>query len=851
MDKKPVVITYGRFQSPTIGHAKLINKVNEIAKNIGGEGRIYPSKTHDSSKNPIPYPNKVQHLRKLFPEANIVDDPDAISPHHVIHKLAQQGHRHITMVVGQDRVPEMQRSIGKYIKKSDEPDFDPKKHYDLEHFKVVSAGDRDPDADGEEGASGTKMRSFAKNGDFKSFAKNTPTNNIKVAKDIFKDVKNHLKEDTNPVTLDHKSFGPMLDSFVSYASDQLGILAPPKVSLKKLSNDSAQPSFGGYNPSEQSITVLTKHRHPMDIYRTVAHELVHHKQNEAGQLKDIAKDGATGSDIENEANSEAGKIMRNYGRQNPETFGLGYVTEETLNEGIHDPGIFKAVFLAGGSGSGKDYVMHQVLDGHGLKEINSDRALEFLMKKNGLSLTMPHEELQPRTMVRGRAKMVSQENQRLALSGRQGLIINGTADDPQKIKQVKDQLENLGYKTMMVFVDTSNEVSRARNISRGLKGGRTVPEDVREAKWKAAQESKIEFEHIFGKDNFVNLDNSHDSSNTPDDVKEKFMNTFKKVRSFVQSPLTKQADDHIQSQMATQRITQYRTPKLNRLIGRQGSDESRQAKALGLSYFGFGRYGKVINGVHTVTHISNNGRLMLKPHTITEEKTMNKDNNKPKKEMSFVDAQLAAREAGSLSFNHGGKIHSTKQLGEFTDGWLEKMEHNRNKNPKTPIAKPKISVKAPKAGTKNGPPSVGTVIKDAAGNPMNKLIQAHMHKKTINIDKAFQAFTEENGKSEWGAKKLKTEASYKLDVTDAEDDDDDDPEKAAAVGLGPEFTLKGTPIITGGNGFTTAMYEDQLPKDKSIKEWALKEETLNRFVKKYGDRGPQKLVETAKKLAKY
>src|SRR6185503_8214306 len=146
---KHVVFTFGRFQSPTIGHKKLIDKVTTVAKETGAEPRIYASHSHDSAKNPLPYDRKIHHLRKLFPEANVISD-DSISPHHVVRKLADEGYKHVTMVVGQDRVPEMQRSIGKYIKKKTESGYDPKKHYDLDKFHVISAGDRDPDAEGAE-----------------------------------------------------------------------------------------------------------------------------------------------------------------------------------------------------------------------------------------------------------------------------------------------------------------------------------------------------------------------------------------------------------------------------------------------------------------------------------------------------------------------------------------------------------------------------------------------------------------------------------------------------------------------------------------------------------------------------
>ena len=82
-----------------------------------------------------------------------------------------------------------------------------------------------------------------------------------------------------------------------------------------------QPSFAAYAPGSREVMVMSKNRHPMDIFRSVAHELVHHKQNEEGRIgKDVAREGATGSDIENEANAVAGVLLRKFGRNNPEIY---------------------------------------------------------------------------------------------------------------------------------------------------------------------------------------------------------------------------------------------------------------------------------------------------------------------------------------------------------------------------------------------------------------------------------------------------------------------------------------------------------------------------------------------------
>ena len=127
----------------------------------------------------------------------------------------------------------------------------------------------------------------------------------------------------------HKQFGPLLDSFVSFAADKLGIQSLPKISYKNKDDHGEQPSFGGYNPQSNEIILSTKDRHPMDVLRTLAHELVHHKQNEDGRIKDVSKEGSTGSPIEDEANSMAGRIMRWFGKAFPDTFKMSYIIENT------------------------------------------------------------------------------------------------------------------------------------------------------------------------------------------------------------------------------------------------------------------------------------------------------------------------------------------------------------------------------------------------------------------------------------------------------------------------------------------------------------------------------------------
>ena len=139
--------------------------------------------------------------------------------------------------------------------------------------------------------------------------------------------------------------------------------------------------------------------------------------------------------------------------------------EQLFMEGVYDPNIFKAIFLAGGPGSGKSYVAGKTIRGQGLKVVNSDDAFEALLKKSGLSLQMPDKEADLRDPIRDRAKRITAARQKNYLEGRLGLIIDGTARDYDRIAKQSNELKQLGYDTYMVFVNTSLNVAKQRKIN--------------------------------------------------------------------------------------------------------------------------------------------------------------------------------------------------------------------------------------------------------------------------------------------------------------------------------------------------------------------------------------------------
>lgn len=190
---------------------------------------------------------------------------------------------------------------------------------------------------------------------------------------------------------------------------------------------------------------------------------------------------------------------------------LSFKEFSLVNEGVHDKGIFHAVFLAGGPGSGKDFIMKKTLHGHGLTEINSDTAFEHLLKKHGLSKKMPESEREQRDVVRARGKQTTETKRGLSEMGRNGLIINGTGQDHEKVHNMKNHLESLGYKTHMLFVHTDNEVSKKRNAERA----RSLPESDRKEIWDKVNAAKQHYKKSFG-NNYHEVDNTIDTKTAPD-----------------------------------------------------------------------------------------------------------------------------------------------------------------------------------------------------------------------------------------------------------------------------------------------------------------------------------------------
>ena len=180
---KTAIFAFGRMNPPTTGHTKLIKKVMMVAKTEKGIPMIYPSKTEDNKSNPLSYKTKVEVLTDVF--GNIINTDTSIkTPFDVLEYLNKKKFSKVVFVVGSDRVVEFKRNMSKFV----ESDLD-----NIKEFSVVSAGDRDPDAEGVKGISGSKMREYVKKDKFKKFAAGLMTKNSNLAKKVFKELQKKLK----------------------------------------------------------------------------------------------------------------------------------------------------------------------------------------------------------------------------------------------------------------------------------------------------------------------------------------------------------------------------------------------------------------------------------------------------------------------------------------------------------------------------------------------------------------------------------------------------------------------------------------------------------------------------------
>ena len=373
---KGVVFSFGRFNPPTTGHAKLVAKLKKETSG-GYLPMLFSSHSNDKKKNPLDHKVKVRYLKKFF--GKIVADVQARTVFDICNELQRQNFTRVKMVVGSDRIKEFEMLLNKYNGVKARHGY-----YKFEEIQIVSAGERDPDADDLSGMSASKLRALAEVGDFKAFAQGVPSKNKKDIESLYKDIR-------------------------------------------------------------KGMGIVESH------------------------LPD-------------------------------------YMIEDLITEGVYDQGIFKAVFLSGGPGSGKSAVVNKLsLKALGLKLVNTDAAFEHGLKKAGLGLDLRNIAAKDRDPIRAKAKKITGMNLDQYIKGRLGLIFDTTSAKSQKIKNYKKMLDQLGYDYKMLFVDASLDNAQKRNAKRARK----LPPEIVKQDWDNAQKNAKLYRAMFGTD-FIHVTNDDD-----------------------------------------------------------------------------------------------------------------------------------------------------------------------------------------------------------------------------------------------------------------------------------------------------------------------------------------------------
>lgn len=205
--------------------------------------------------------------------------------------------------------------------------------------------------------------------------------------------------------------------------------------------------------------------------------------------------------------------------------------KQYLDEGVNDPAIFRAVFLAGGPGSGKSFVVGKTaLQPLGFKLINSDPAFEAALKKAGLEPTPEDIGSELGQKIRAKAKALTGKKMKLALDGRLGLIIDGTGKDYDKIAKQVNELRKLGYGVKMIFVNTDLETAKKRNAARA----RSLPDEMVEKMWNDVQKNIGKFQNLF-RDRMIIVDNS-DGANIEGATKKAYARIAEWSKGKVENP---------------------------------------------------------------------------------------------------------------------------------------------------------------------------------------------------------------------------------------------------------------------------------------------------------------------------
>ena len=514
------VVAFGRMNPPTVGHEKLAKKVSDEARKRKAMPHIYLSHSQDKKKNPLNYNDKIKYATKAF--GKMVTKSSARSIIEVFKELEKMDHTEVVLVAGSDRIKEFNTLLQKYNGKE----------YNFKKIEVISAGERDPDSEGVEGMSGTKLRGLAKSGDFGTFKTGLASKLRDADKKKVYNIIRSVVEEVSPKQLsDLEKFGDRIlakfsvdITFSRHFADRMNDARnKPEIKIAEL----------------QALFKKIAKKKAVDIKKYPNAEVV---------LKDIQKDLnlpiAIKVDKDGTLEVVHKTIMRkkNFGTPNP------VISYESLEEGVNDPGIFKAVFLAGGPGSGKSFIVGNTgLSSFGLKLVNVDDVFEKALKKAGLD-TSPENIMSPKGQeIRGKSKKITVNKESTYLKGRLGLIIDGTGKNFNKINAHAKLLKKMGYETAMIFVNTNLETALDRNKKRP----RTLPDKNVEKMWKSVQDNIGKFQNSFGI-NFTIVDNSEGV-----DWESNALNAYKKISKWVKmSPSSKIAKNWISQEKSRRGINE-------------------------------------------------------------------------------------------------------------------------------------------------------------------------------------------------------------------------------------------------------------------------------------------------------
>jgi len=452
------------------------------------------------------------------------------------------------MVVGADRISDFKSLLNKYNGVKARHGF-----YEFpDGISIVSAGERDPDADDVSGMSASKMRAAASEGDFQSFATGLPKSfGDKLA--VFNLLRKRmgLKEMTNfrkHIELKTTSIRER------YIAEEVFLMGDRFLNLNgeiHTVTERCTNYIVGSDEKKYFLDKIVEVKQDKDVKDRKGSQPAKYfaKDAEGDEMAKSTKQkraahfkkGAAKSDDDPSSykpapgDASAKTKPSKYTKKFKDMFG------ESVEEGVDDPAIFKAIFLAGGPGSGKSFTVGKTgLTALGFKVVNSDLAFEKAIEKAGAEME-PEFIFTPKGQeIRTKSKTLTAKQRDLYIQGRLGLVIDGTGKDYEKIKRQAEKLKAIGYDVAMILVNTDLDTA----ISRDMKRPRTLGVAAVKKMWNDVQKNIGKFQAFF-KQNFIVVDNSEGSN-----WQKATTDAYKKMSKFANAqPKNKIARDWIKKEL--------------------------------------------------------------------------------------------------------------------------------------------------------------------------------------------------------------------------------------------------------------------------------------------------------------